>query len=86
MSFMACVWPRRPLFSFQELRVSGWIEVEEKARTEMIRNVDEKAETFLVVHPLDNAPQQKLDTNHLEPMRMTRSVRYSLFALGATRR
>ena len=30
---------------------------------------------------LDDAPEQKLDTNHLEPMRMTRSVRYSLCAL-----
>ena len=41
----------------------------------------EDARTFLVVHPLDDAPEQKLDTECLGPMRMTRSVRYSLFAL-----
>jgi hypothetical protein len=42
-----------------------------------------KADTFLVVHPLDDAPEKKLDAEHLRPMRMTRSVRYSLFALRA---
>ncbi len=40
-----------------------------------------ETDTFRVVHPLDDAPESKLDTAHLEPMRMTRSVRYSLVAL-----
>ncbi|MBV8892613.1 MAG: hypothetical protein JO138_17235 [Acidobacteriaceae bacterium] len=42
-----------------------------------------KTDTFLVVHPLDDAPEKKVEAEHLRPMRMTRSVRYSLFALRA---
>jgi hypothetical protein len=41
--------------------------------------IDERA--FLVVHPLDDVPEQKVDTKHLGPMRMTRAVRISLLAL-----
>ena len=36
---------------------------------------------FSVVHPLDDAPEEKVDTEHLGPMRMTRTVRICLFAL-----
>ncbi len=36
---------------------------------------------FFVVHPLDDAPEQKLDTSRLDPMRLTRSVRFSLLTL-----
>jgi hypothetical protein len=36
---------------------------------------------FTVVHPLDDAPEEKVDTEHLGPMRMTRTVRLCLFAL-----
>lgn len=36
---------------------------------------------FVVVHPLDDAPEQKVDTAALGPMRITRSVKLSLFAL-----
>ena len=36
---------------------------------------------FEVVHPLDTAPETKVDTEHLRPMRMTRAVRMSLLAL-----
>lgn len=36
---------------------------------------------FVVVHPLDDAPEQKMDTSALGPMPMTPSVRYSLLAL-----
>jgi hypothetical protein len=36
---------------------------------------------ILVVHPLDDAPEQKVDTTHLGPMPMTASVRISLMAL-----
>lgn len=36
---------------------------------------------FLVVHPLDDRPEEKIDTANLGPMPMTRSVKWSLFAL-----
>jgi hypothetical protein len=36
---------------------------------------------FTVVHPLDDAPEEKVDTEHLGPMRMTKTVRICLFAL-----
>jgi len=36
---------------------------------------------FTVVHPLDDAPEEKVDTEHLGPMQMTRTVRICLFAL-----
>jgi hypothetical protein len=36
---------------------------------------------FTVVHPLDDAPEEKIDPEHLGPMRMTRTVRICLFAL-----
>jgi len=36
---------------------------------------------FVVVHPLDDVPEQKVDTSALGPMPMTASVRFSLLAL-----
>jgi hypothetical protein len=36
---------------------------------------------FLVVHPLDDIPEQKLNSDHLPPMEMTNSVRWSLICL-----
>jgi hypothetical protein len=36
---------------------------------------------FTIVHPLDDAPEEKVDTEHLGPMRMTRTVQICLFAL-----
>jgi hypothetical protein len=36
---------------------------------------------FAVVHPLDDAPEEKADTEHLGPMPMTKTVRLCLFAL-----
>jgi hypothetical protein len=36
---------------------------------------------FAVVHPLDDVHEEKVDTEHLGPMRMTRTVRVCLFAL-----
>lgn len=36
---------------------------------------------FLVVHPLDDAPEEKVNTEHLGPMRMTKTIRICLFAL-----
>lgn len=44
---------------------------------------EEKLDTFVVVHPLDDLPEEKLDTTNLGPMPMTRAVKYSLFALRA---
>jgi len=36
---------------------------------------------FAIVHPLDDASEEKVDTEHLGPMKMTRTVRICLFAL-----
>ena len=33
---------------------------------------------FVVIHPLDDVPEQKVDTDSLGPMAMTTSVRISL--------
>jgi hypothetical protein len=41
--------------------------------------VDER--DFLVVHPLDDVQEQKVETKHLGPMPMTPAVRISLLAL-----
>jgi hypothetical protein len=36
-----------------------------------------------VIHPLDDAPEVKVNVGHLGPMLLTRSVRWSLIALRA---
>ena len=36
---------------------------------------------YLVVHPLDDRPEEKVDTEILGPMPMTRTVRFSLLSL-----
>jgi hypothetical protein len=36
---------------------------------------------WVVIHPLDDAPEQKVDTSALGPMTMTTSVRISLLSL-----
>jgi hypothetical protein len=38
---------------------------------------------FLVIHPLDDVPEEKVDTESLGPMAMTTSVRISLLSLRA---
>ena len=38
---------------------------------------------WVVIHPLDDAPEQKVDISALGPMTMTRSVRISLLSLRA---
>jgi len=38
---------------------------------------------FVVVHPLDDVPETKVDIEALGPMPMTRSVRLSLLSLRA---
>ena len=41
----------------------------------------QERQIFTVVHPLDDQPEEKVDTKHLGPMRMTRTVRICLLAL-----
>ena len=36
---------------------------------------------FLVIHPLDDVQEQKLETRNLGPMRMTLPIKLSLFVL-----
>ena len=38
---------------------------------------------FVVIHPLDNVPEEKVDTESLGPMAMTLGVRISLLSLRA---
>jgi hypothetical protein len=38
---------------------------------------------YIVVHPLDDVPEEKVDTEALGPMPMTRSVKWSLVSLRA---
>jgi len=38
---------------------------------------------FVVIHPLDDVPEAKVDTEALGPMPMTRTVRLSLMSLRA---
>lgn len=40
-----------------------------------------ECEGFRVVHPLDDAPEQKCESKGLGPIAMTRSVRVSLIVL-----
>jgi len=38
---------------------------------------------FVVIHPLDDVPEEKVNTENLGPMTMTASVRISLLSLRA---
>lgn len=44
-------------------------------------NIQENETWLDVVHPLDEAPEEKVDVANLGPMPMTRTVRWSLMAL-----
>ena len=57
-------------------QVRSW---NERCQTSVIREVPKNR--FVVVHPLDDLPEQKVDTSGLGPMSMTTSVRLSLLAL-----
>jgi hypothetical protein len=46
-------------------------------------NNDPKDEFFYVIHPLDDLPEEKVKSDHLPPLKMTPSVRWSLFILRA---
>jgi hypothetical protein len=45
--------------------------------------LNELANRFVVIHPLDDVPEEKVDTDRLGPMAMTPSVRISLVSLRA---
>ena len=45
--------------------------------------IEEIKNHFVVVHPLDDVPEAKVDIEHLGPMAMTASVRISLISLRA---
>jgi len=49
--------------------------------TEFDEMTQEERRFFSVVHPLDDGPEEKVDTEHLGPMKMTRTVRLCLYAL-----
>jgi hypothetical protein len=44
---------------------------------------DETRNHYIVVHPLDDTPEAKIDIGNLGPMPMTASVSYSLLSLRA---
>jgi len=43
--------------------------------------LNELTNHFVVIHPLDDVPERKVDTENLGPMAMTPSVRISLLSL-----
>ena len=45
--------------------------------------LNELTRHFVVIHPLDDVPEEKVDTENLGPMTMTASVRISLLSLRA---
>jgi hypothetical protein len=49
--------------------------------TEFDEMTQEERRFFSVVHPLDDGPEEKVDTEHIGPMKMTRTVRLCLYAL-----
>ena len=48
-----------------------------------IESEEEMVNHFVVIHPLDDLPEEKVDTERLGPMAMTASVRMSLVSLRA---
>jgi hypothetical protein len=50
-------------------------------QTTELNNIAEERRMFTVVHPLDDFPEEKMETEDLGPMKMTRAVRFCLFAL-----
>jgi hypothetical protein len=49
----------------------------------MTQALNEQLERYIVVHPLDDVPEEKVDTESLGPMPMTASVKWSLVSLRA---
>jgi hypothetical protein len=56
------------------------VEVSGKELIMLLENTIDERE-LLVIHPLDDVQEQKVETGHLGPMRMTPAVRISLLAL-----
>lgn len=53
-----------------------------KANTIRAREADhEQRNSFIVIHPLDDAPEEKVNTAGVAPLRLTTSVKLSLMAL-----
>jgi hypothetical protein len=52
-----------------------------KLATEFDDVTREERRLFSIVHPLDDEPEEKVDTEHLGPMHMTKTVRICLLAL-----
>jgi hypothetical protein len=51
--------------------------------TNLTHGYNETGNRYVVVHPLDDRPEEKVDTENLGPMPMTRSVKVSLLSLRA---
>jgi hypothetical protein len=51
--------------------------------TTLTHGYDEAEKRYVVVHPLDDRPEEKVNTEMLGPMAMTRSVKLSLLSLRA---
>jgi hypothetical protein len=49
--------------------------------TELDDTMNHQGPPFVVVHPLDDLPEEKLETEHLGPMKMNRTVRICLYSL-----
>lgn len=45
------------------------------------KRFDERANSFIVVHPLDDVAEEKVNTAGVGPLRLTTSVKLSLMAL-----
>jgi hypothetical protein len=63
-------------------RDSTFMSTESHQLTGPIDN-DPKDEFFYVIHPLDDLPEEKMKSDHLPALSMTRTVRWSLFTLRA---
>jgi len=51
--------------------------------TDLDDRIEQERISFVVVHPLDDVPEEKLETEYLGLMPMTRTVRVCLYALRA---
>jgi hypothetical protein len=49
--------------------------------TEFDEMAQQEREFYSIIHPLDDEREEKVDTEHLGPMQMTKTVRLCLFAL-----
>jgi hypothetical protein len=49
--------------------------------TEFDEMTRQERPVYVVLHPLDDDPEQKIDIEHHAPMQMTKTVRVCLFAL-----